>query len=81
MAASKYADAKFWIDTLDRAVATFAQSLAGTLAVDKIGIFDVDWHGTLSVAAAITAASVLTSISFRGNAPKEEIAVIHEVAP
>lgn len=64
---SKYADKQFWIDLFDRAVATFAQSLAGVLAVDKVGILDVDWQGTLSVAAAITAASILTSIAFRGN--------------
>lgn len=68
---SKYADRQFWIDTLDRGIATFAQSLAGVLAVDKIGVLDVDWTGTLSVAVAITAASVLTSISFRGNSSKE----------
>lgn len=68
---SKYADRQFWVDTFDRGIATFAQSLAGVLAVDKIGVLDVDWAGTLSVAVAITAASVLTSISFRGNSPKE----------
>lgn len=69
-AVSKYSDKQFWVDTFDRAVATFAQSLAGVLAVDKVGLFTVDWVGTLSVAGAITAASVLTSIAFRGNTPK-----------
>lgn len=64
---SKYASKAFWVDTFDRAIATFAQSLAGVLAVDKIGILDVDWQGALSMAAAVTAASVLTSVSFRGN--------------
>lgn len=68
--ASKYADRQFWIDTFDRAVATFAQSLAGVLAVDKVGVLDVDWLGALSLGAAITAASVMTSIAFRGNNPK-----------
>lgn len=70
MATSKYADKQFWVDTFDRAIATFAQSLAGVLAVDKVGVLDVDWQGTLSVAVAITVASVMTSIAFRGNTPK-----------
>jgi hypothetical protein len=64
---SKYADKQFWIDTFDRAVATFAQSIAGVLVVDKVSIFTVDWQGALGLALAITGASVLTSIAFRGN--------------
>lgn len=68
---SKYADKQFWVDLFDRAVATGAQSLAGVLAVDKIGLLDVDWAGSLSVAGAITLASILTSIAFRGNSAKE----------
>ncbi|WP_341945640.1 holin [Microbacterium sp. LWH11-1.2] len=70
---SKYADKQFWIDLFDRAIATAAQSLAGVLAVDKIGLLDVDWYGALGVAGAITLASVLTSIAFRGNTPKSEV--------
>lgn len=64
---SKYADKQFWIDTADRAIATFTQSLAGALGVGSTGILDLDWSQTLSIAGAITLASVLTSISFRGN--------------
>lgn len=63
---SKYANKQFWIDTFDRAVATFAQSLAGALGVDQTGILDLDWTQTLSLAVGITAASVLTSVAFRG---------------
>lgn len=63
---SKYANKQFWIDTLDRGVATFAQSLAGALGIDQTGILDLDWTQGLSLAGAITLASVLTSIAFRG---------------
>ncbi|QAU07389.1 hypothetical protein SEA_ALLEB_57 [Microbacterium phage Alleb] len=66
MAVSKYADQKFWVDTADRAVATFAQSLAGALGIDQTGILDLDWSQSLSIACAITLASVLTSVAFRG---------------
>lgn len=69
---SKYADKQFWIDTFDRAIATFAQSLAGVLGATSAGILDIDWGQTLSVAGAITAASVLTSVGFRGNASKPD---------
>lgn len=63
---SKYADKKFWVDTADRAIATFAQSLAGALGIDQTGILDLDWSQSLSIAGAITLASVLTSVAFRG---------------
>lgn len=65
--ASKYAAGQFWIDTFDRAVATFAQSAVGVLVVDKVGVLDVDWTQTLSVAGLSALVSVLTSVSFRGN--------------
>lgn len=63
---SKYADKKFWVDTADRAIATFAQSLAGALGIDQTGILDLDWSQSLSIAGAITLASILTSVAFRG---------------
>jgi hypothetical protein len=67
---SKYADQAFWVDTFDRGVATFAQSIAGVLVVDKVSLWAVDWQGALGLALAITGASVLTSIAFRGNTNK-----------
>lgn len=70
---SKYADKQFWIDTMDRGIATFAQSLAGALGIDQTGILDLDWTQSLSLALAITAASVLTSIAFRGNSAPDAL--------
>lgn len=63
---SKYADKQFWIDTADRAAATFAQTLGGALGVGSIGLLEVDWTGALSLAGAAALVSVLTSINFRG---------------
>lgn len=69
---SKYANKQFWVDTFDRAVSTFAQSLVGVLGVDVIGILDVDWVQTLSVAGLAAATSVLLSISYRGKGEEDD---------
>lgn len=52
----------FWKGLAERAVKTFAQSLAGLLTAGTIGILDVDWVTALSVSGLVTLASVLTSI-------------------
>lgn len=52
---------KFWADTLERAVKTFAQSLVAGLAVGT-AIWDLPWTDMLGIAATATAISVLTSI-------------------
>lgn len=63
---SKYASKQFWVDTLDRAVATVAQAAIATLTAGVTGILDVDWVQIGSVAGLAGAVSVLTSIAFRG---------------
>lgn len=52
----------FWKDTAERAVKTFAQSLAAVLAAGATGVLDVDWMNALSVSLLATLVSVLTSI-------------------
>jgi len=64
---SKYANKKFWVDTFDRAVATFAQAAVGALTADVTGLIDVAWPGLVSVAGLAALVSVLTSVAFRGN--------------
>jgi hypothetical protein len=64
---SKYANVQFWIDTADRAVATFAQAAVATLSAGVIGILDVDWVQIASVSGLAALVSVGTSIAFRGN--------------
>lgn len=51
----------FWLAVIERAVKTFAQSLAALLAADGLGLFDIDWAALLSAAGLTTLASVLTS--------------------
>lgn len=68
---SKYASKQFWIDTVDRAVATVAQTAVATLTAGVTGILQVDWAQLASVAGLAGAVSVLTSVAFRGNDKKE----------
>ncbi|NKG21126.1 holin [Paeniglutamicibacter sp. ANT13_2] len=49
----------------ERAIKTFAQTLAGMLTAGTLGILDVDWGNALSVAGLVGLASLLTSV---GNA-------------
>ncbi len=52
----------FWKDTAERAVKTFAQSMAAVLTAGVTGVLDVDWINALSVCLLATLVSVLTSI-------------------
>lgn len=52
----------FWKDTAERAVKTFAQSLAAVLTAGVTGVLDVDWINALSVSLLATLVSVLTSV-------------------
>lgn len=63
---SKYADKQFWLDTLDRAVATFAQAAVATLTAGVTGLLDIDGIQLASVAGLAAVVSVLTSVAFRG---------------
>lgn len=65
---SKFADKQWWIDTGDRAAASFAQGLIGTLGLDSVGVLDVDWVQGLSLAGSYALLSVLTAVAFRGGA-------------
>ena len=53
----------FWKATLERAVKTFAQTLAALLVADGTGLLDSAWIPRLSVAGMSALVSVLTSIS------------------
>lgn len=68
---SKYASKQFWVDTADRAVASFAQALVTTGVFESVGLIGVDWQGVLSLSGGYALASVLTSIAFRGGKEPE----------
>lgn len=59
----RYLSRAFWIAAGERAVKTFAQTLAALLAASGAGVLDVDWPGALSVALTATAASLLSSLA------------------
>lgn len=67
---SKFLDGQFWADTVDRALASFAQGLLVVGSFDQSGVINVDWGGILSMAGGYALASVATSVAFRGGANK-----------
>lgn len=52
----------FWKDTVERALKTFAQSLAAVMTAGATGVLDVDWVNALSVSLLATFVSILTSV-------------------
>jgi hypothetical protein len=50
----------------ERAVKTFAQTLAALVAANGSGVLDVDWAGGLSVAVSAAVVSLLTSVASGG---------------
>jgi hypothetical protein len=55
-------DPTFWRAAAERAVKTFAQSLAALLVADGTDVLSTDWGARLSVAAMAAVVSVLTSV-------------------
>lgn len=55
----------FWQGAGERAIKTFAATLAGLLTGDGIGLVDVDWASALSVSGLATLVSFLIAV---GNA-------------
>lgn len=54
----------FWKAALERAVKTFAQTLAAAITVTGVaGILDVAWPAALSASALASLLSVLTSVA------------------
>lgn len=64
--ASKFASSEFWTDAADRAVASFAQALVVTAALETTGLLAVDWVNALSISGAYALASLLSSVAWRG---------------
>jgi hypothetical protein len=52
----------FWVDALERAVATFAQALIALLGANALGFEQVDWLAALSVAGMAALLSLLKSV-------------------
>lgn len=70
----------FWKGAGERAIKTFAATLAGLLTGDGIGLIDVDWGAALSVAGLATLVSFLIAVGnaeFTAGTPKDGK---HEIA-
>lgn len=52
----------FWVDTVERALKTFAQSLLALLTASNVGSLNVPWPALLSAAGLAALLSVLTSV-------------------
>ena len=58
--------ARFWKSTIERLIKTFAQTAAGLITGEGLGLLDVNWTIVLSVAGLAAVYSLLTSV---GSAP------------
>ena len=63
---SKFADRAFWVDTSDRAVSTFAQTVVGAISADVINIVDLDFGQMAGVGGLAALISVLQAVAARG---------------
>ncbi|MER5947013.1 holin [Streptomyces sp. NPDC001904] len=61
--------AAFWKATAERAVRTFAQSLAAVLVAGATNLLDVDWAAALGTAGLATLLAVLTALGTAGVGP------------
>ena len=57
---------KFWLHALERAVKTAAQTAAGLMSANGLGLLDVDWKALGSVAGLSLVYSLLTSVASAG---------------
>lgn len=67
---------QFWLDTLERAIKTLAQTLLAWLVVDQT-IWELDWQQGIGVAATATVASILGSIASAGVAQPDTASLVH----
>lgn len=67
---------KFWLDTAERAVKTFAQAVLGVF-VAGVTIISVDWVDTLAIGATAALVSVLTSVASTGTGNKESPSLVN----
>ena len=66
----------FWLDTIERAVKTIAQTAVGLLTADNLlGILNVNWESILSVSALTGLVSILTSVGSAGTGNSASLVV------
>ena len=73
--------ARFWKDSAERAVKTFAQALAAALSAGAAGLLSVPWTDALSIAGMATVLSFLTSVGGMNVGEKGAASMVTATAP
>lgn len=58
---------RFWKDTTERAVRTFAQSLVSLWGGDQLNLWNLDWQQTAGAAGGAAVIAVLTAVAWPAN--------------
>lgn len=66
-----YFNKRFWVETIERAVKTAAQSIIVLVGGDALNAFDLDWQQMLGVGLGGAVVSVLTSVGSRRIGPDD----------
>jgi hypothetical protein len=66
---------EFWVAALERAITAFAAALVAAIGSNQIGVLDIDWMGSLSLAATTAVLSLLTSIVSGGSSKTNSVAL------
>lgn len=53
----------FWVDAVERSVATAAEAAAATFVVDRMSAFSVDWKQLAGIALGAALAALLKAIA------------------
>ena len=73
--------ATFWLDTLERAVKTAAQSLLSLVGVNAVDVVSLNWQEMLITTGVATGLSVLTSIVSSGIGEPGTASVLNPAPP
>jgi hypothetical protein len=65
----------FWVSALERALVTFASALIAAIGTTQVGILDVNWEQSLSLAGTAAVLSILTSIVSGGTSKTNSVAL------
>ncbi|MGV3073447.1 holin [Corynebacterium phoceense] len=66
---------EFWLDLLERALKTFAQTLVAVIPAGAV-LWEVPWTDGLGIAATATVISVLSSIMSSGSGDPESASLL-----
>lgn len=70
---------KFWKDTTERVVSSFAFAVLAVVGADGVNIVEIDWPGTLGIASAAALASLLKAFVASQIGDKESASTVPSV--